>query len=51
MYTSKHEFARAETAYSKGYSLAPGNALIVAGGMNADIEAHNLDAAGFGSIV
>lgn len=46
MYTSRHDYARAESAYSKGYSMAPGNALIVAGGINADIEAHKLDAAG-----
>ena len=46
MYTSRRDFTKAETAYSKGYTLAPGNALIVAGGMNADIEAHRLDAAG-----
>ena len=45
MYTSRHDYARAESAYSKGYSMAPGNALIVAGGINADIEAHKLDAA------
>ena len=46
MYTSRKEYAKAESAYGKGYALAPGNALIVAGGMNADIEAHKLDAAG-----
>jgi tetratricopeptide (TPR) repeat protein len=46
MYTSRHDFARAEGAYSKGYALASGNALIIAGGINADIEAHKLDAAG-----
>ncbi len=46
MYTSRREFTKAEAAYSKGYALAPGNALIIAGGMNADIEAHKLDAAG-----
>ncbi|HMD19273.1 MAG TPA: tetratricopeptide repeat protein, partial [Alloacidobacterium sp.] len=45
MYTANRDFTRAETTYSKGYALAPGNALIVAGGMNAAIEAHNLDVA------
>ncbi len=46
MYTARRDYTRAESAYSKGYALAPGNALIVAGGMNAEIEAHKLDAAG-----
>lgn len=46
MYTSRRDFPRAESAYSKAYALAPGNALIVAGGLNADIEAHKLDDAG-----
>ena len=46
MYTSRRDYAKAESAYSKGYLLAPGNALIVAGGINANIEAHKLDAAG-----
>lgn len=45
LYTSRRDYAKAESAYSKGYSMAPGNALIVAGGMNANIEAHKLDAA------
>ena len=42
LYTSHREFTKAETAYSKGYDLAPRNAFIVAGGMNTGIEAHNL---------
>jgi tetratricopeptide (TPR) repeat protein len=46
MYTAHRDFVKAEAAYSKGYGLAPNNALIVAGGMNAAIEAHNLDLAG-----
>ena len=45
MYTSRRDYAKAESAYSKGYALAPGNALLVAGGMNAGIEAHKLDTA------
>ena len=45
LYTARREFAKAQTVYSKGYALAPGRALIVAGAMNASIEAHNLDLA------
>ena len=40
MYTARRDFAKAEAEYRKGYSLAPKNTLIVAGGMNAAIEAH-----------
>lgn len=46
MFTARREFAKAETNYAKAYKLAPKNALIVAGGMNAAIEAHKLDLAG-----
>ena len=46
LYTGGREFTSAQTAYSKGYDLAPHNALIVAGGMNAAIEAHNMTVAG-----
>jgi tetratricopeptide (TPR) repeat protein len=46
MYTARRDFAKAETNYSKAYRLAPKNAQIVAGGMNAAIEAHKLDLAG-----
>ncbi|HUB17725.1 MAG TPA: tetratricopeptide repeat protein [Acidobacteriaceae bacterium] len=45
LYTSRHDYAKAESAYEKGYALSSGNALIVAGGLNADIEAHKFDAA------
>ncbi|MBV8674484.1 MAG: tetratricopeptide repeat protein, partial [Acidobacteriaceae bacterium] len=45
LYTARHSFARAETAYEKGYTLAPHNPLLVAGGMNAAIESHNLSLA------
>ncbi len=45
LYTTMKEFPRAQTAYATGYSLAPQQALIVAGGINAGVEAHNLDAA------
>jgi tetratricopeptide (TPR) repeat protein len=46
MYTAHRAFAKAEANYSKAYNLAPKNALVVAGGMNAAIEAHKLDLAG-----
>lgn len=42
LYTARHDYKAAEASYSKGYSIAPHNALIVAGGMNAAIEDHNL---------
>jgi tetratricopeptide (TPR) repeat protein len=45
-YTAHREFSKAETFYAKGYALAPGNALIAAGGMNAAIESHDLKLAG-----
>ena len=40
MYAQRKEFTRAEAEYRKGHSIAPNNALIVAGGMNAAIEGH-----------
>jgi tetratricopeptide (TPR) repeat protein len=46
MYTARRAYAKAETNYLKAYKLASKNALIVAGGMNAAIEAHKLDLAG-----
>jgi tetratricopeptide (TPR) repeat protein len=46
LYTARHEFKRADDFYSKGYALAPRRTLILAGGMNAAIEAHNLVLAG-----
>ena len=46
MYTANHEFAKAEASYRKAFSLAPKKALIIAGGMNAAIEAQKLDLAG-----
>lgn len=44
--TARRKFAKAQSAYSRAYSLQPENALIAAGGMNAGIEAHDLPAAG-----
>jgi tetratricopeptide (TPR) repeat protein len=46
MYTTRRVYAKAETNYLKANKLAPKNALIVAGGMNAAVEAHKLDLAG-----
>ena len=46
LYTARREFTKAEASYSKGFALAPRNALIVAGGINAAVEAHNLDLGG-----
>lgn len=42
LYAARKEFTKAEAAYHKGYQLAPHNSLIVAGGMNAAIETHQL---------
>ena len=42
LYTAKHQFKPAEASYAKAIELAPKNALVVAGGMNAAIEAHDL---------
>ena len=46
MYTLHHEYAKAEAEYRRGHKIAPGNSLIVAGGMNAAIEGHNIPLAG-----
>ncbi|HEY1647014.1 MAG TPA: tetratricopeptide repeat protein [Terracidiphilus sp.] len=46
LYAARREFTKAQASYSKGYAIAPKNALLVAGGMNAAIEAHNLKLAG-----
>ena len=45
LYTARRDFTKAEDSYSKGYALAPRKPLILAGGMNAAIEAHDLDRA------
>ena len=45
LYTAHGQFKKAQIPYSKAYELAPRNALIVAGGMNAAIESHDLDLA------
>jgi len=46
LFTARREFTKAQASYSKGYELDPQNALVVAGGINAGIEAHNLPTAG-----
>jgi tetratricopeptide (TPR) repeat protein len=46
MYAGHKDFAKAEVEYRKGNKIAPGNSLIVAGGMNAAIEAHQIPLAG-----
>jgi tetratricopeptide (TPR) repeat protein len=45
LYTALGQFKEANASYEKAFALATKNALIVAGGMNAAIEAHNLDLA------
>ena len=45
LYTARREFTKAEDSYSKGYALAPQKSMILAGGMNAAIEAHDLSLA------
>jgi tetratricopeptide (TPR) repeat protein len=40
MDTSRRDFAKAEVEYQKAHEFAPSNSMIVAGGMNAAIEAH-----------
>ncbi len=42
LYAAHKEFTKADAAYRKGYELAPNNSLIVAGGMNAAIETHQM---------
>jgi len=46
LYTSRRDFAKAQTEYEKGHALATTNSLIVAGGANAAIEAHQFPLAG-----
>jgi len=40
LYTARRDFPKAEAEYRKAHALAPRNSLIIAGGMNAAIEAH-----------
>ena len=45
LYTSTREFARAQANYEKAHQLAPNNPLVVSGGTNAALEAHELPVA------
>jgi len=45
LYTAQHDFPRAAASYAKAYALSPRKPLTVAGGMNAAIEAHDLNLA------
>lgn len=45
LYTTLHDFTKAEASYRKAYALAPRNPLIVAGAMNSAIEAQKLNVA------
>jgi len=45
LYTAERNFHSAETNYEQAYQHMPGNPLIVAGGANAALEAHNLNLA------
>ena len=45
LYTAERNFRSAETNYEAAYQRMPDNALIVAGGANAAIEAHNINLA------
>ena len=46
LYTARGEYKKAQTVYARGYELAPQNPFMVAGGMNAAIEGHDLALAG-----
>lgn len=46
LYTARKHYKQAETSYAKAFELSPKNAMVVAGAMNAAIEAHELDLAG-----
>jgi len=46
LYTARKRFKPAEAAYEKAFELEANNALIVAGGLNAAIEAHDMQTAG-----
>lgn len=46
LYTADKHYKRAQMSYAKAYELAPKNALVVAGGINAAVEAHDLPLGG-----
>jgi len=41
LYTAEENFRAAEASYEEAYQRMPGNALIIAGGANSALEAHN----------
>jgi tetratricopeptide (TPR) repeat protein len=45
LYAAQRDFSEADAAYQKAYALAPKNPMVVAGAMNAAIEAHRLSLA------
>jgi tetratricopeptide (TPR) repeat protein len=46
LYTATRDFPKADTNYQQAYKLAPQNSVIIAGGANAAIEAHQIPLAG-----
>ena len=46
LFTARHHYKQAEASYTKAFELSPKNAMVVAGAMNAAIEAHDLGLAG-----
>jgi tetratricopeptide (TPR) repeat protein len=46
LYTAERKFDKAQFNYEKGYKFATNSALIIAGGANAAIEAHQIPLAG-----
>ena len=42
LYTAQRRFSEAQAQYAAGYALAPQNSFMVAGGMSAAIEGHDL---------
>ena len=46
LYTARKHYKQAEASYAKAYELYPKNAMVIAGAMNAAIEAHDLSLAG-----
>ena len=45
LYTAERKFQLAETNYENAYQRMPDNALVIAGGANAALEAHHIDLA------
>ena len=44
LYAARKEYSKAEAEYNKALPLAPDNGLIVAGGLNAAVESHDMKA-------